>query len=123
MMEIRTFFAFAPAFAAGVLLAACVYWDKPGATPDQRDAAMAECNAVAYTNVQPNFQTVQTGGDYVAPATHSCIKSRDRNNRYVECEDTPSQYVPPEYSSVDMNEPARDHVFDTCMYRHGWLKK
>jgi hypothetical protein len=113
----------AAALAAAVFLSACVYWDKPGATSDERDVVTAECNAAAYTKVKPNFQTVQTGGNYIAPATRSCMKSGDKDHRYVECQDTPSLYVPPEFSTVDMNEPARDHVFDTCMYRHGWVKK
>lgn len=105
--------------ALPLVLAGCTTWVKPGATLEERDIVIAKCRAYAYQRVTPNIATVMTSPGGYRPGEQRCT-TRDGNTvcRWIE-----GYYVPPSYSTQDMNDAARDAAIDDCMYTNGWHKE
>ena len=103
--------------AALVLLGGCAeHWVKPGATDADFAAVNATCVARSYTMFAPVPVTEQVGGGYFTPFHEVCR----RRGPYLSCFEVGGEYVPPQYATVDANDPARTPVVRQCLYQNGW---
>ncbi|WP_376096485.1 hypothetical protein ACE7GA_04955 [Roseomonas sp. CCTCC AB2023176] len=98
-------------------VASCAEWERPGATPQQRDAALARCEAAAYSKMPAELVTVQTDAGGWVPARRECRGEGDRRR----CTETAGYYRQPSYGQRDQNRPAREAMVSDCMRRDGWV--
>jgi len=106
-------------FLTVLSLAGCMTWTKPGATDQDRHAAIARCQAMAYQRLPPVMQTVQIAPAEVTPAQMHCSERRHGQS----CTMTGGTYIPPDYINQDVNQPGRDSIVKDCMYQQGWILK
>jgi hypothetical protein len=106
-----------PLLALG--LAGCAQWERPGATPQMRDAALARCEAGAFQAAPPANMTVMTDRGGWVPGSREC-KGEGANRR---CRETEGYYRRPSYGTRDQNEPMREAFVEDCMRRDGWVLK
>ncbi len=100
------------------LLAGCAEtWTKPGATPQEFDAAEAACTARANAAVPPNRQEVQMSPGYVTPMQMRCSGPGPAANCYPV---GGQQYVAPATTMVDRNQSLRRTVIRECLTEGGW---
>ena len=101
-----------------VSVAGCATWTKPGASPVDRDAALASCRATAFQKLPPLMQTVQIAPAQVVPPQMNCSADNGQHS----CTMTAGSYVPPVYDNQDQNEAGRASIVADCMYRDGWTR-
>jgi hypothetical protein len=100
-----------------LLLAGCAEtWTKPGAMPQEFDAAQAACAAKANAAVPPNRQEVQMSPGYVTPMQMRCSGAGAAAN----CYPAGGQYVAPATTTVDRNQNLRRTVIRECLTEGGW---
>ncbi len=104
---------------APLLLAGCVTYVRPGATPAMRDSDLGQCQSLAYRRAPPELQTEMVSPAYVTPPAEWCR----RHHHHELCRYEPGYYVPPEYANVDVNDAARNARIDACMSGRGYVKK
>jgi hypothetical protein len=105
-------------FCALLSVAGCAPWTKPGATPEQRHAALAECQAMAYQKLPALMQPVEISPPQTVPPEMNCTTDKGRQS----CSMTPGSYAPPVYANEDQNQSGRDAIVADCMYRQGWTR-
>jgi hypothetical protein len=119
------FWADRPAFGVGrtatvatiLLLAGCAEtWTKPGATPEQFDAAQAACTAQANASVPTQREQVEMSPGYVAPMQMRCSGMGTAAN----CYPGGGEYMPPVTTTVDRNQNLRRTVMRSCLFENGW---
>ncbi|MBP0446068.1 hypothetical protein J8J14_14920 [Roseomonas sp. SSH11] len=98
-------------------MAGCAQWEKPGATPQMRDATLARCEAAAFNMARPENITVMTDRGGWVPGSREC-RGEGPNRR---CRETQGYYRGPSYSTRDQNEPVREAFVEDCMRRDGWV--
>ncbi|WP_159346226.1 hypothetical protein [Roseomonas harenae] len=101
------------------LLSGCAQWERPGATPPMRDAALARCEASAFNAARPDNVRVMTDRGGWVPGTREC-KGEGSNRR---CRETQGYWRPASYGLRDQNEPVREAMVEDCMRRDGWVLK
>jgi hypothetical protein len=102
---------------AALLLAGCAEtWTKPGATPQDFDAAEAACTAQANASVPSQRQQVEMSPGYVTPMQMRCSGMGAAAN----CYPGGGQYVPPVTTTVDRNQNLRRTVIRSCLTEEGW---
>ena len=103
--------------SAILLLGGCAEtWTKPGATPEQFDAAEAACTARANAAVPAQPERVMTSPGYVTPMQMRCSGMAAAANCYPGGGD----YVPPTTRIVDRNQDLRRSVTRECLFESGW---
>ena len=100
-----------------LLTASCAEWERPGATPQMRDAAVARCEAQAFAKVPTELVTVQTDSGGWVPPSRSCRGEGDRRR----CTETAGYYRQPSFAQRDQNRPAREAMVNDCMRSDGWV--
>lgn len=105
--------------ASLLALGGCATWVKPGATEAQRDAQTARCQAGSFQRAPAAPVTVMTNPGGWVPPEKECWKEHGERR----CRIRDGYYQGPSYSTEDVNEGARDALFDECMYNAGWVKK
>ncbi|WP_426959468.1 hypothetical protein [Muricoccus radiodurans] len=99
------------------LLGGCQEWERPGATPQMRDAALASCRAAAFAKAEPELRTVMTDpGGWVPPREECRGRGEDRR-----CRTVPGYHRSASYGTRDQNAPMRDAIIEDCMRRDGWV--
>lgn len=100
------------------LLTGCAeYWAKPGATPVERDAALARCEAESHARFPPVLQTILLNPGYFVPPQTRCWTQ----NNQTQCKTSGGFWVPPSYHTIDHNLEARRASRLDCMYSAGWI--
>ena len=100
-----------------LLLAGCAEtWTKPGATPEQFDAAKAACTARASTDAPAQPQLVEMSPAYVTPMQMRCSGVAAAAN----CYPGGGEYVPPATRIVDRNQDLRRTLIRQCLFESGW---
>jgi hypothetical protein len=102
-----------------LLLSGCAQWERPGATPPMRDAALARCEAAAFNAARPDNVRVMTDRGGWVPGTREC-KGEGNNRR---CRETQGYWRPASYGLRDQNEPVREAMVEDCMRQDGWVLK
>ena len=102
---------------AVLLLASCAEWERPGATPQMRDAAVARCEAAAFSKIPTELVTVQTDRGGWVPGSRECRGEGERRR----CTEREGYYRQPTYGQRDQNRPAREAMVGDCMRRDGWV--
>ena len=98
-------------------LTACTqYWAKPGGTEGEFEATKSACHAQSYAQFPPVYQQVQITSGYVTPIQTSCSGYGYGAN----CFTTGGQYIPPAFTTVDLNETGRNNGFRSCLFTAGW---
>jgi len=100
-----------------VVLAGCAEWERPGATAQVRDAALARCEAAAFNIARPENVRVMTDRGGWVPASRDCRGEGDRRR----CMETQGHWRPPSYGMQDQNRPVREAMVSDCMRRDGWV--
>ena len=99
-------------------LAGCAdYWTKPGATKAELEAATARCDSRSFSQFPQILQTIMSSPGYLAPMRTEC---RMWPNGQQRCVTVGGEFVPPVFTTVDVNERARYAGFRTCMISGGW---
>lgn len=99
-------------------LAGCAeHWAKPGTTKQDRDAALARCDAESHARHPPILQTVMINPGYFVPPRTRCWTA----NNQTQCNTSGGYWVPPAYSTIDHNQDARRAARLDCMYTAGWI--
>jgi hypothetical protein len=100
-----------------VLLPGCAEWERPGATPQIRDIALARCESAAFDHARPEPMRVMTDRGGWVPGSRECRgEGRDRR-----CRETQGYFRPPSYGTRDQNEPVREAIVENCMRKDGWV--
>ena len=103
--------------ALPLALGSCAEWERPGATPFQRDAALSRCEAAAYQYAPSQLVTVQTDRGGWVPGRRECRGEGERQR----CTETQGYYRQPSYGQRDQNRPAREAMVGDCMRQDGWV--
>ena len=98
-------------------LGGCAQWERPGATPPMRDAALARCEAAAFNYARPNNIRVMTDRGGWVPASRECRGEGERRR----CSETQGYWRAPSYGTRDQNSPVREAMVEDCMRRDGWV--
>ncbi|WP_156963793.1 hypothetical protein [Muricoccus aerilatus] len=98
-------------------LCGCAQWERPGATPQLRDATLARCEAAAYNRARPENIRVMTDRGGWVPGSRECRGEGERRR----CTETQGYRRSPSYSTRDANEPVREAMVSDCMRRDGWV--
>jgi hypothetical protein len=107
-----------PVVAASLALAGCAeHWAKPGATPAERDATLARCEAESQARFPPVLQTIMLSPGYFSPPQTRC---RAVNNQSV-CHTVGGFWNPPVFQTIDLAADARRTARYDCMYSRGWI--
>lgn len=93
------------------------HWAKPGATPLQRDAALARCDAESHARFPPILEQVLSRPAYFVPPQRQCTT----NNNQTRCQTVGGYWVPPTFYTIDHNADARRAARADCMYSQGWM--
>jgi len=100
-----------------LLVTACAErWTKPGASPQDFDAAQAACTSSATTLVPRQRQEVQTSPGYFMPMQTRCSGVGPTSNCYA----GGGQYVAPATMTVDRNQGLRRAAVRACLQDNGW---
>jgi hypothetical protein len=101
------------------LTSGCVqyHWVHPTRSPAQFGADRLACESRAAAIYPTTPAIVQTGGGYFDPGWQSCRRSRYGN---LYCTSTPPSYVPPVYSTRDLNAASRERAVEACLYQRGY---
>jgi hypothetical protein len=104
-------------FAA--LAAGCTQyqWVHPTKTPAQYGGDRLACESRAAAVYPTMAAVVRTGGGYVDPGREICSRGR---HGYVYCRSTPPTYIPPTYSTRDINAEPRERLIEACLYQRGY---
>ncbi|WP_342239602.1 hypothetical protein [Inquilinus sp. OTU3971] len=100
-------------------LAGCTTWVRPGATPEQADAALTLCRARSIGQLPPDMVTVMTSEGHYTDTKEKC---KERHGNFS-CKTTGGTYVQPNYETRDQNDAPRETLIDACMIKGGWTKK
>ena len=93
------------------------HWAKPGATPIQRDAALARCDAESHARFPPILEQVLARPAYFVPPQRQCTT----NNNQTPCHTTGGYWMPPTFQTIDHNADGRRAARIDCMYSQGWM--
>ena len=109
----------AAVLCAAALTSGCVQyqWVHPNRTPAQYGADRFACESRAANLYPVAPAVVQTGGGYFDAGWQSCRRTRHGN---VFCSSTPPSYVPPVYSTQDLNASPRERAIEACLYSRGY---
>ncbi len=93
-------------------------WTHPTKSIEQfgRDKFSCESRASRLYPLMP--VTVMEGGGYIYDDDFYC---RHRRGRFGMCYSRPPIYVPPTYSTRDMNETSRNQAVESCLYSKGYV--
>lgn len=123
MDVIRTFkssrhFSFLVLALAGLTACQRYEWTHPTKSIEQfgRDKFLCESRASRLYPMMP--VTVVEGGGFIYDDDYYC---RPRPGRVNFCYSRPPIYVPPTYSTRDMNENSRNQAVESCLYSKGYV--
>ncbi len=104
---------------AAALTSGCVQyqWVHPNRSPAQYGADRFACERRAAALYPTTPAVVQTGGGYFDAGWRSCRRTYYGN---VYCSSTPPTYVPPVYSTQDINAAPRERAVEACLYQRGY---
>ena len=105
-----------PAGAALIALAGCTYWAKPGGTRAEFEWTDSRCEADAFARFPTVLQTVLLSPGYVAPVRTDCQPTPNGPR----CVTVGGEFVPPSYSTVDINSQPRSASARSCLIAAGW---
>ena len=109
----------AAVFALAALAAGCTQYQWVHPTKSQAqyggDRLACESRAAAVYPAMP--AVVRTSGGYYDPGRRSCSRGR---SGYLYCTSTPPTYIPPSYSTRDINAEPRDRLIEACLYQRGY---
>lgn len=107
-----------PVIAALLALAGCAeHWAKPGASPAERDATLARCDAESQARFPPVLQTIMISPGYFTPPQTRC---RAANNQTF-CQTVGGYWNPPLFQTIDLAADARRTARYDCIYMRGWI--
>jgi hypothetical protein len=102
-----------------LLVTGCVqYWEKPGGTQFEFDSTLSSCRLKAQSQFPPILETVLISPGYTIPGSTTCYPI----GYMVNCNTSPSVYMPPRYDTDDRNRKNRDFAVDVCLMENGWRK-
>ncbi|RJX31984.1 MAG: hypothetical protein C4516_04900 [Oxalobacter sp.] len=112
------------------LLSGCAQyqWQKNGATQADLNRDTYDCQKEAAQAYPAKLVREQTRAAYVTPSTTNCTTSESSHgnrghnhaNSTTSCTTTPGKYVPPHFTTVDINANNRAAMAKQCMHARGW---
>lgn len=103
-------------WSCALLVGCTTYYYKEGATPRDFEVDKAACIAQSYQAAPVAMTGVQVGGGYTQPTYTNCYGGYGS----VNCTTTGGGYVPPAVIPVDVNNRARNAMFESCLIAKGW---